>query len=297
MSEACAAWRGATGCLEPGGVALRSKDDFTFTPALFSRAALDDAGGGARGGGGGGIVAAARCNNGSGFQGRELYRASKPFQASSTAAGAQAPGCFATAEEAALAVARASGRRASQQSRRRSAMPSAASLAARSAAPMTAAEEHAAAAEEGLRCAPITRRLHGREPPRMPTKLFKASSTMGATTSWAYSRRRRRRRSVARFSGPRARSGARATRVRAHDDGGGGHAAAEAEGPTPLRAENLSGFKGVNCSHTQQSIQGESEPRRARKPGHFATAEEAALAVARLGPEGVAARAAQGPRR
>ena len=71
------------------------------------------------------------------------------------------------------------------------------------------------------------------------------------------------------------------------------HAAAAAEGLTLVRAENSAGFKGV--SH---------DPKRASKPFHanlrhggrsnhlgtFATAEEAALAVARfLGPEGAAA--------
>ena len=62
------------------------------------------------------------------------------------------------------------------------------------------------------------------------------------------------------------------------------HAAAAAEGLTLLRAENSTGFKGV------WNLGGRSKPfqamlhRGGRKEflGHFATAEEAALAVARF---------------
>ena len=76
------------------------------------------------------------------------------------------------------------------------------------------------------------------------------------------------------------------------------YAAAEAEGLTLLRAENTSGFMGVSRSGSA------SKPFKAQLKvgGHhhylgvFATAEEAALAVARfLGPEGVAAELAPEP--
>ena len=75
------------------------------------------------------------------------------------------------------------------------------------------------------------------------------------------------------------------------------HAAVAAEGLALVRADNAAGFKGVYHNPNQG-------PKSVRKPfkaeimcggrkkrfGYFATAEEAALAVARfLGPEGVAA--------
>ena len=68
------------------------------------------------------------------------------------------------------------------------------------------------------------------------------------------------------------------------------HAAAAAEGLALLRAENATGFKGVNRNT------GRGKPFQAslkhggqnNSLGSFATAEEAALAVARfLGPKGV----------
>ena len=71
------------------------------------------------------------------------------------------------------------------------------------------------------------------------------------------------------------------------------HAAAAAEGLALVPAENATGFKGVS-----RNKGGTSKPFKARAVGTaganhlgcFATAEEAALAVARfLGPEGVAA--------
>ena len=73
------------------------------------------------------------------------------------------------------------------------------------------------------------------------------------------------------------------------------HAAAAAEGLTLLRAEdNATGFKGVRHKNDRPRLKPfEAQPwhgGRLKKLGHFATAEEAALAVARfLGPEGVAA--------
>ena len=75
------------------------------------------------------------------------------------------------------------------------------------------------------------------------------------------------------------------------------HAAAAAEGLALLRAENATGFK-----HVRRHIGSASKPFMASLKqsgsetslGTFATAEEAALAVARfLGPEGVAAAASR----
>ena len=69
------------------------------------------------------------------------------------------------------------------------------------------------------------------------------------------------------------------------------HAAVETEGLTLLRADNQTGFKGVSYEdrkrkfHAWAHRQGHSV-----SLGHFVTAEEAALAVARfIGPEGIAA--------
>ena len=65
------------------------------------------------------------------------------------------------------------------------------------------------------------------------------------------------------------------------------HAAAEAEGLALVPAENATGFKGVCRDNTKSKPFLASLKRDGRKKhlGHFATAEEAALAVARfLGP-------------
>ena len=67
------------------------------------------------------------------------------------------------------------------------------------------------------------------------------------------------------------------------------HAAAEAEGLSLVQsAENSTGFKGVTLDGKQFKAQLKHDGRN-KNLGHFATAEEAALAYARfLGPEGVA---------
>ena len=70
------------------------------------------------------------------------------------------------------------------------------------------------------------------------------------------------------------------------------HAAAAAEGPTLVPAENATGFMGVSASSsaTKPFKAQASRGGRQQHLGCFATAEEAALAVARfLGPEGAAA--------
>ena len=78
------------------------------------------------------------------------------------------------------------------------------------------------------------------------------------------------------------------------------HAAAAAEGLALLRAENATGFKGVSRSNTiSKPFKAELwRAGRKRNLGYFATAEEAALAVARaLGPEVVASALAPPTRR
>ena len=62
------------------------------------------------------------------------------------------------------------------------------------------------------------------------------------------------------------------------------YAAAEAEGLTLVRAENVAGFKGVSrCNSTSALFQAELQrDGRRNKLGTFASAEEAALAVARF---------------
>ena len=70
------------------------------------------------------------------------------------------------------------------------------------------------------------------------------------------------------------------------------HAAAEAEGPTLLGAENATGFKGVGFSHErQQSFQVEPVARRAHGiPGRLCDGGGGGAGRRRfLGPEGVAA--------
>ena len=78
------------------------------------------------------------------------------------------------------------------------------------------------------------------------------------------------------------------------------HAAAEAEGLTLMRFDNATGFRGVTFHRQSKRAKPfQANPCRNGKHehlGHFATAEEAALAVARWwGPEGIAARSS--PRR
>ena len=70
------------------------------------------------------------------------------------------------------------------------------------------------------------------------------------------------------------------------------HAAAESEGLTLLRAVNSTGFKGVRHQNSASKpfMADLYRDGRSNYLGTFATAEEAALAVARsLGPEGIAA--------
>ena len=78
-------------------------------------------------------------------------------------------------------------------------------------------------------------------------------------------------------------------------------ATAAAEGLALLRAENATGFKWVCRNNDTLSKPFQAQMKHGGRPSHlgqFATAEEAALAVARfLGPEGVAAALARPPSR
>ena len=211
-------------------------------------------------------------------------------------------GCFATAEEAALAVARFLGpeRIAAEQAAARDALGRslpAASAAGHSAAPMTAAEAHAAAAAEGLSLlhAENATGFKGVSYSNNLSKPFKAQLEHGGRTQslGRFATAEAAALAVARFLGPERVAAALTPAAPAPTmTAAEAHAAAEEEGLTLLRADNSTGFKNV-----QRQGSG-STPFRAqlRHGGHqhnlgqFATAEEAALAVARvLGPEGVAA--------
>ena len=184
---------------------------------------------------------------------------------------------------------------------------------------MTAAEAHAAAAAEGLTLLRAENSTGFKNVYHRPVshhynnaiKPFKAQVTAGAATSSATSRRRRRRRlpsplpragefgaagggggSAGGGGGAAADDGGGGTRggrgggAGAADDGGGGAAAAAAEGLTLLRgrSDSSTGFKGV--SHYNNGFKS-FKARLAHggcmhNLGNFATAEEAALAVARF---------------
>jgi hypothetical protein len=199
-------------------------------------------------------------------------------------------GMFATAEEAALAVARFLG-------------PEGVTAAlAPEPTPMTAAEAHAAAAAEGLSLVPADGPTGFKGVSRSGTaaKPFAARLWHG----WhhkhlgCFATAEEAALAVARCLGPEGVAAALApepTPMTAAE----AHAAAAAEGLTLLRAENVTGFKGVSragrsASKPFQAMQ--KHDGRDKHLGNFATAEEAALAVARfLGPEGVTAALAPAP--
>ena len=217
----------------------------------------------------------------------------RPFRATPYHGGRQRHlGSFATAEEAALAVARFLG-------------PAgvAAVLAppAPEPAPMTAADAHAAAAEEGLALLRAENAAGFKGVSRTggsASKPFQAQLMLGGRTNYLgyFATAEEAALAVARFLGPEGVAAELAPPAPPAPEptmtAAEAHATAAAEGLALLRADNPTGFKFVG--HIDKA----SKPFKARvwqkrrnsHLGSFATAEQAALAVARfLGPEGVAA--------
>ena len=168
---------------------------------------------------------------------------------------------------------------------------------------MTAAEAHAAAAEEGLTLLRAEKNATGfkyvgrNNSARKPfmAQAYRKDHLMQighfATAEEASL-------AVARFLGPEgvvaslAADAAKALEP-APMTAAEAHAAAAAEGLTLLRAENPTGFKNVSRDDRYSSKPFQANVWHGGRSNHlglFATAEEAALAVARfLGPEGAAA--------
>ena len=233
-------------------------------------------------------------NNATGFKGvsHNNDSASKPFRAHLWHNGRnKSLGRFATAEEAALAYARHLGPEG---------VAAALVPPAPKPAPMTAAEAHAAAEQEGLTLVRAENATGFKGVSRggkcSESKPFKAQlwhsgrhNTLGyfATAEEAAL-------AVARFLGPEGIAAALAPPAPepAPMTAAEVHAAAVEEGLTLLRAENTAGFMYVGRHDTkgkpfQASLRHSGQQHHL---GYFATAEEAALAVARfLGPECVAA--------
>jgi hypothetical protein len=229
--------------------------------------------------------------NATGFMGvSSSSSATKPFKAQASRGGRQQHlGCFATAEEAALAVARFLGPEG---------VAAALAPPEPKPAPMTAAEAHAAAAAEGLA-------LRRAENPAGFKHVAVANGGAGSKLFMASVRQGGRKKllgrfvtaeeaalAVARFLGPEGVAAALAADAAKASEpapmtAAEAHATAAAEGLALLRAKNSTGFKGVS------RLKGRTKPFQAsvkHSLGYFTTAEEAALAVARfLGPEGVAA--------
>ena len=217
---------------------------------------------------------------------------SKPFQAKLThGRRTEYLGMFATAEEAALAVARFLGPEGV-----------AAALAPPEPAPvpqptMTAAEAHAAAAAEGL----VLLRADNAAGfkfvyPKSGNNPFKAHPYHCGRQHdlGSFATAEEAALAVARFLGPAGVAAALTPPAPepAPMTATEAHAAAAEEGLSLLRAENATVFKGVSRDKNP------SKPFKAhlyhggrqKHLGYFATAEEAAVAVTRfLGPEGVAA--------
>ena len=237
-----------------------------------------------------------RADNTTGFKGVSHSNIiSKPFKAELWRAGRKRNlGYFATAEEAALAVARALGPEV---------VASALTPPMPEPAPMAPEETHAAAAAEGLTLLRadntagflnVTRaRIHESKP-------FVAEVSRGVRRHYlgCFATAEEAALAVARFLGPEgvvavlAVNAAKALEP-APMTAAEANALAGAEGLALLRAENSTGFKGVGRQHSASKPFMASVMKRGNSKtylGSFATAEEAALAVARfLGPEGVAA--------
>ena len=181
-------------------------------------------------------------------------------------------GLFSTAEEAALAYARALGPEG---------VAAALAPPAPEPVPMTAAEAHAGAAAEGLKLLPADNAtgfsgvyLNNSS----PGKPFKANPYHDGRHHHQgyFATGEEAALAVARFLGPQGAAPAPEPTMTAAE----AHAAAAAEGLSLVCAENATGFKYVG------RLNGVSKPFRAAARGQnlgvFATAEEAALVVARF---------------
>ena len=166
---------------------------------------------------------------------------------------------------------------------------------------MTAAEAHAAAAAEGLSLLPsenptgfkgVSRQLGCVKPFRASAYHNGRSKSLGA-----FATAEEAALAVARSLGPEgvvtnAAAAAAAALAPAPMTAAEAHAAAEEEGLTLVRAENPAGFKFVSRDSRCVSKPFKASLKHGGRDNHlgiFATAEEAALAIARfLGPEGAA---------
>ena len=240
-----------------------------------------------------------RAENPVGFKGvsRSSGATMKPFKAQLWRGGHNEHlGVFATAEEAALAVARSLG----------SVDGAPPAPPVPEPAPMTAEEAHAAAAAEGLT---LLRQESARysnatgfkgvcRNGNSPSKPFRANLKRDGREKHlgCFATAEEAALAVARFLGPQGVVASLAAAATAALEpamtAAEAHAAAESEGLALLRAENTTGFKGVFFTNNATKPFKAELTRGGRKNnlGTFATAEAAALAVARfLGPEGVAA--------
>jgi len=264
-------------------------------------------------------LALVRAENPTGFKGvshdQRPAQSRKPFKAQLRHDGCTNHlGTFATAEEAALAVARflgPEGVAAEQAAVRDSIGRKLPAASQRSAAPMTAAEAYTAAAAEGLALlgADNETGFKGvkRNTSNTSTISFKAQLMRGGRTIYLgiFATAEEAALAVARFLGPEGvvaslAAAASAALEPAPMTAAEAHAAAAAEGLALLCAENSTGFKDVRRSGKSSGSKPFTAELRhgGRKNylGAFATAEEAALAVARfLGPEGVTAALAPEP--
>ena len=238
-----------------------------------------------------------RSDNSTGFKhvAKQSDTLRKPYVAQPSHGGRQEyQGMFATAEEAALAVARflARSQESSGEKPPRAAAPAAAPVASR-AASMTAAECHAAAAAEGLWLVPADNAtgFKGVHPNSGSFRgaLWRDGSLLHlgqfATAEEAAL-------AVARTLGPDGLA-LEAEALAAPMTAAEALAAAEAEGLTLKRAANTTGYKYVGMSGRTKNPYNATVNGAGYEVhiGNFATAEEAALAVARhSGPEVIAKR-------
>jgi hypothetical protein len=170
---------------------------------------------------------------------------------------------------------------------------------------MTPAEAYAAAEAEGLTLlrAENTSGFMGVSRSGSASKPFKAQLKVGGHHHYlgVFATAEEAALAAARFLGPEGVATPREAdeaKARAPMTAEEAYAAAEAEGLTLLRAENSTGFYGVspNTGRGKPFKAQLKQGGRNNNLGYFATAEEAALAVARfLGPEGVAAELAPEP--